>query len=219
MDPELPSDERLLPLFLASGRNVVHVAELLHALLTRWPDEAGLLAAIAAAEHEGDRLVHDIHHGLAGHGCAPFDATDVHALAGALDDIVDYADDAATRLSLYRVEAAMDQAIAIAAILLAAARELAAALNALDHHADPAPRLIEIHRLENDADQLVRGAVAALFADGIDPMTVIRWKDIFETLEAAVDACETVANLLEGAYLKSRTPRTRTRTRTRIKSP
>jgi uncharacterized protein len=196
-------DTELLERFVDSGRNVVHAAELLRELLTRWPDEGGRLRQIVAAEHEGDRIAHDILHGLAERG-SPMDAADVHALTCALDDIVDYAEEAADRLSLYRVEAAMDQAVSIADVLVLAAGEVAAALAALCDRDDLSRRLIEIHRLENEADRLVRAAVAALFVDGIDPMTVIRWKDIFETLEAAVDACETVANVLEGVSLKRR---------------
>jgi uncharacterized protein Yka (UPF0111/DUF47 family) len=120
----------------------------------------------------------------------------------ALDDIVDYAEEAADQLGRYGVEAPMSSAEEIAAVLVAAAEEVAASLRQLRNGAELAPRLVEIHRLENEADQLVRGAVASLFAQGIDPMIVIRWKDIFESLEAAVDACETVANVLEGISIK-----------------
>ena len=130
------------------------------------------------------------------------DAADVHALTVALDDIVDYAEEAADQLGRYAVEAPMAQAEEIAGVLVLAAEEVAEGLHQLRNGMDLAPRLVEIHRLENEADQLVRGAVASLFAQGIDPMIVIRWKDIFETLEAAVDACETVANVLEGISLK-----------------
>jgi uncharacterized protein len=194
-------DSELLDLFADSGRNVLHAAELLRELLARWPEKGDRLGDIAAAEHEGDRIAYDILRRLAERG-SPLDAADVHALACALDDIVDYAEEAADRLSLYRVEATMDQAVDIARVLVLAAGEVAAALEGLRDGDDLAHRLIEIHRLENEADRLVRAAVAALFVDGIDPMAVIRWKDIFETLEAAVDACQTVANVLEGLCLK-----------------
>ena len=79
---------------------------------------------------------------------------------------------------------------------------MAGALAALRAGEDLAPRLVEIHRLENEGDRLTRDGVASLFADGIDPMVVIRWKDIFDALEASIDACETVAHLLEGISLK-----------------
>jgi uncharacterized protein len=188
-------------MFADAGRNMLHAAELVRELVARWPDAGGGLDDIVAAEHEGDRIAHDILRRLAERG-ASLDAADVHALACALDDIVDHAEEAADRLSLYRVEATMDQAVAIADVLVLAAGEVAAALEGLCDGDDLTRRLIEIHRLENVADRLVRAAVAALFVDGIDPMAVIRWKDIFDALEAAVDACETVANVLEGVCLK-----------------
>jgi uncharacterized protein Yka (UPF0111/DUF47 family) len=126
----------------------------------------------------------------------------VHALAGALDDIVDYAEEAADQLGTYGVEAPMEQAEEIAGVLVAASGVVADSLRALREEEDLGERLIKIHRLENEADHIVRAAVASLFRNGIDPMMVIRWKDIFETLESAVDACETVANVLEGISLK-----------------
>jgi uncharacterized protein Yka (UPF0111/DUF47 family) len=98
----------------------------------------------------------------------------------------------------------MEQAVALSEVLVGASEEVAQALRGLRTGADFAPQLIEIHRLENEGDRLHRDGVASLFANGIDPMLVIRWKDIFESLEAAVDACETVAHVLEGIALKRR---------------
>jgi len=90
----------------------------------------------------------------------------------------------------------------VAEVLVGCAEQVAAALRGLRNGAALAPHLVEIHRLENEADRLQRAAVAGLFANGIDPMMLIRWKDIFDTLEAAVDACESVANVLEGIAIK-----------------
>ena len=126
----------------------------------------------------------------------------MHALAGALDDIVDFAEEAADQLGLYGVEAPMEQAQQIADVLVGCSEHVAAALRGLRNGAELSPHLVEIHRLENEGDRLQRAAVAGLFANGIDPMMLIRWKDIFDTLEAAVDACETVANVLEGISIK-----------------
>jgi uncharacterized protein len=126
----------------------------------------------------------------------------VHALTGALDDVVDYAEEAADQLGLYGVEAPMEQAQQMAEVLVQAAEQVADALRELRDGEELAAQLVEIHRLENHADRIVRAAVASLFVNGIDPMMVIRWKDIFDTLESAVDACETVANVLEGMTLK-----------------
>ena len=197
-------DAELLGLFEESGRNVQRVSLLLRDLLADYPERAGLARDILLCEQEGDRIAHDILHRLAEGDPrrAPIDPADVHALAGALDDVVDYAEEAADQLSLYGVEAPMEQAQTIAGVLVGASEQVASGLRGLRSGAEISAHLVEIHRLENEADQIVRAAVASLFADGIDPMMVIRWKDIFETLEAAVDACETVANVLEGISLK-----------------
>jgi uncharacterized protein Yka (UPF0111/DUF47 family) len=96
----------------------------------------------------------------------------------------------------------MEQATSIAEVLVGAGEQVAQALRCLRSGAEIGPHLVEIHRLENEGDRLSRDAVASLFANGIDPMVVIRWKDIFETLEQSVDACEKVAHVLEGISLK-----------------
>src|SRR3954452_18909006 len=199
-------DPVLLELFERSGRNVQRTSLMLRDMLAAFPDGAGLARDIYLCEQEGDRIAHDILHRLAQRGPrrSHMDASDIHALTVALDDIVDHAEEAADQLGRYGVEAPMDQAEGIADVLVACAEQVAAGLRQLRDGADLGPRLVEIHRLENEADQLMRAAVAGLFAQGIDPMIVIRWKDIFETLESSVDACETVANVLEGISLKRR---------------
>jgi uncharacterized protein len=195
-------DPELLALFEESARNVQRASLLLRDLISDYPEQAALARDVLVCEREGDRIAHDILSRLAARGSPALDAADVHALAGALDDIVDHAEEAADQLGLYGVEAPMEQAERIAAVLVDCAEQVALGLRGLRTGGDLSGHLVTIHRLENDADRLVRDAVASLFADGIDPMMVIRWKDIFETLEAAVDACETVANVLEGMSLK-----------------
>jgi uncharacterized protein Yka (UPF0111/DUF47 family) len=98
----------------------------------------------------------------------------------------------------------MEQAVEFTEVLVGAGEQIAQALRSLRMGTELGPHLVEIHRLENEGDRLQRDGVASLFAGGIDPMVVIRWKDIFESLEAAVDACETVAHVLEGITLKQR---------------
>src|SRR3954453_2354341 len=194
----------VLDLFAESGRNVRRTAGLLQELLTDFPESNGVGTEIVACEHEGDRIAHDILHRVAQRSPrhAVPEPADVHALACALDDIVDYSEEGADQLRRYAVEASMEPAQDIAGVLVLAADEVAAALLGLQDGIDTSRRLVEIHRLENEADRIVREAVASLFAGGIDPMVVIRWKDIFESLEAAVDACETAANVLEGIAIK-----------------
>jgi uncharacterized protein len=205
MWPAKPKDDaELLGLFEESGRNVQRASTLLRDLLADYPEQAELAREILLCEQEGDRIAHDILHRLAEHGprSSNLEPADIHALTGALDDVVDYAEEAADQLGLYGVEAPMEAAQHMAEVLVGAADAVAASLTQLRDGEDLTTSLVEIHRLENEADRIVRAAVASLFATGIDPMIVIRWKDIFETLEEAVDACETVAHVLEGITLK-----------------
>jgi len=199
-------DGELMALVEESGRNVQRCGLLLHDLLVDYPEHATLARDLKVCEQEGDRITHDIIHRLASRGRirAPFDAGDGYALATALDDIVDHAEHAAAQLDLYGVEAPMEQAVEFTEVLVGAGEQIAQALRSLRTGTEIGPHLVEIHRLENEGDRLQRDGVASLFAGGIDPMVVIRWKDIFESLEAAVDACETVAHVLEGITLKQR---------------
>ncbi len=198
-------DGSLMALVEEAGRNVQRSSLLLRDMLAEFPEHAPLARDLKVCEQEGDRITHDIIHRLtAGRVRAPFAAGDGYALATALDDIVDYTEHAAAQMVLYGVEAPMEQAVEFAEVLVGAGEQIARALRCLRTGTELGPQLVEIHRLENEGDRLQRDAVASLFAGGIDPMVVIRWKDIFESLEAAVDACETVAHVLEGITLKQR---------------
>jgi uncharacterized protein Yka (UPF0111/DUF47 family) len=194
----------VLELFEESARNVQRVSLLLRDLIADHPKQAALARDILLCEQEGDRIAHDILYRLAGNGHrrAALDAADVHALTVALDDLVDYAEEAADQLGLYGVEAPMEQAQAIAEVLVGCAQHVGAALRGLRDGAELSADLVEIHRPENEGDRLRRAAVATLFATGVDPMMLMRWKDIFDTLEGAVEARETVANVLEGISIK-----------------
>jgi uncharacterized protein Yka (UPF0111/DUF47 family) len=202
-------DEKLLDLVEESGRNVERSCLILHDLLSDYPERQELAAAMVECEHEGDRITHDIIYRLNGEngGRIHSDAAEWHALATALDDIVDFAEETGDSLGLYKVEAPMEQAVVLAEVLAGAGEEVARALRALSSGSGLSTHLVEIHRLENEGDRVLREGVASLFATGIDPMMVIRWKDIFDSLEHAVDACETVAHILEGLELKRRSRR------------
>jgi predicted phosphate transport protein (TIGR00153 family) len=197
-------DARLYDLLEESGVNVERTGELLREMLGAFPDgREDLGREILKCEQEGDRIAHDIIYRLHDRGVrSPMARNELYSLVSALDDVVDYAEQTADSLGLYGVEAPMEQAEAIAGVLVAAAEEVAVSLRGLRNGLEVGHQLREIHRLENEADRLQRAAVADLFATGIDPMIVIRWKDIFETLECAVDACERVANVVEGITLK-----------------
>jgi uncharacterized protein len=196
-------DPGLLTLLEQAGQNIRRVSCLLRDLLVDYPEHAGLVADVQDCEHLGDRIARDIIHRLsADDSRLPFGAADGHALATALDDIVDFAEETADALGVYGVEAPMEQAVALAEVLVGAADQVALALAALAGDGELQPALSETHRLESEGDRLLREGLASLFANGIDPMLVIRWKDIFESLESAVDACQTVAHMIEGISLK-----------------
>ena len=196
----------VLDLFEQSGRIVQRATVLLRDLLVDWPERRELAVELVDCEHAGDRVAHDIIHRLKDGRSrrSGIDPRDGYELATALDDIVDHAEHTADMLGLYGVEATMEHSCMLAEVLVAAGGEVSAALQALRAGTDVAPHLVELHRLENEGDRLSRDAIASLFVAGIDPMVVIRWKDIFESLEATADACERVAHVLEGIVLLRR---------------
>jgi uncharacterized protein Yka (UPF0111/DUF47 family) len=199
-------DVGVLDLFELSGRTVLRATVLLRDLLAEWPERSELATALVDCEHEGDRIAHDIIHLLHDDRSARkvLDPYEGLQLATALDDIIDDSEQAADMLGIYRVEASMEHASLLADVLVATAEQVAGALQAMRAGTDFQTHLVEIHRLENEGDRLSRDAIASLFVAGIDPMVVIRWKDIFEALEASIDACEHVAHVLEGISLKRR---------------
>ena len=197
-------DARLLDLIEEAGGNVRRVTVMLRDLLADYPEHAELARDILKCEQEGDRIAHDILYRLHDDGVrAPFESADVHSLVSALDDIVDYTEQCADQLGLYAVEAPMEQAQALADVLVGAGDAVAGALETLRGGSELIPHLVRINQLENEGDRISRDAIASLFAKGIDPMVVIRWKDIFESLEQAIDSCESVAHVLEGIALKT----------------
>jgi predicted phosphate transport protein (TIGR00153 family) len=172
-------------------------------MLSNYPDSKDLAREILICEQEGDRITHDIIDRLNHTFVTPIEREDILALASALDDIVDYTEEVADYLGLYKIEAPMDQAIKLAHVLVAAARQVSEAIPRLRGFRDISHYTVEINRLENEGDRITREAVASLFDTGIDPMVVIRWKDLFERLEQAIDAAERVANILEGIVIKN----------------
>lgn len=199
----LPRDRTFFDLFIEAGQNSVHAARLLDQMMNTWPDAGSLSQEIVDAEQEGDRITHDIVKRLNTTFVTPIDREDIYGLATQMDDIVDFTEEAADYLGLYKIEAPMEQAGALTKVLVAACEQLATGLEHLPEFKDLDKYWIEIHRLENDGDRISRDAVASLFSNGIDPMVVIRWKDMFAVLEEAIDATETAAQILEGIVIKN----------------
>ena len=198
-----PKEREFFDLFEEAGGNIVRAAGHFETMLDAWPDQREMYRELVVCEQEGDRITHDIIQRLNQTFVTPIDREDIYALASALDDIVDFIEEAADYLGLYRIEAPMEQAQQLARILHQSARQVAAAIPRLRTFRDIHHYTVEINRLENDGDRIVREGIASLFERGIDPMMVIRWKDIFDRLEDAIDATEKVANILEGIVIKN----------------
>src|SRR3954462_3921475 len=198
-----PRDREFFDLFEEAGGNIVRAAGLLEQMLADYPDRSDLAREILVCEQEGDRITHDIIQRLNQTFVTPIDREDILALASALDDVADFTEEVADYLGLYKIEAPMDQSQRLAEILVYAPRQIAEAMPRLRDFRDISHFTIEIHRLENDGDRVTREAMAALFDHGIDPMTVIRWKDIYERLENGNDATEQISNVLESIVIKN----------------
>ncbi len=198
-----PKEREFFDLFEEAGANIVRAAGLLERMVEHWPDNAELAREVVICEQEGDRITHDIIQRLNQTFVTPIDREDIYDLASGLDDIVDWIEEVADFFGLYRIEAPMEQASQQAKILNLSCQQVAQAIPRLRTFDDIHHFTVEINRYENEGDRVVREALANLFEAGIDPMLVIRWKDIFERLEDAIDATERVANILEGITIKN----------------
>lgn len=197
------SGREYFDLFERAGANMERASALLEEMLAGFPETQGLAQDILLCERDGDQITHELITRLNQTFVTPIDRQDVLDLASSLDDIVDYTEEVADYLGLYKIEAPMAQAQSLAHVLEQAAREIALALPLLHGFRDVSEHTTEVHRLENAGDRIVREAIASLFEGGIDPIVVIRWKDIFERLEHAIDSTERAADVLEGIVIKN----------------
>jgi predicted phosphate transport protein (TIGR00153 family) len=200
-----PQKREFFDLYSQASANTVEIARLLVELLDRFPEGGrALIGQIKELEHLGDRLTHDIVLLLNKTFVTPFDRDDMYRLAGALDDICDHIDEAADNLGSYGVERVPEKAREQASVILRASTKLDEAVRRLEGFKDSSDQLAELRALEDEGDALERDAVAELFRSTDDAKTIIRWKDIHERLEEAVDALENAADVLEAIVVKNR---------------
>jgi len=200
-----PQKREFFSLYTQASANAVEIARLLVRLLERFPEDGGgLVKQIKDREHEGDRLTHELVDLLNRTFVTPFDRDDMYRLAGALDDICDHVEEAADNLGVYGVDRVPGKARAQAEVILRAATKLDEAIDRLEGFRDSSEQLDELRVLEDEGDALVRDAIAELFASTEDAKAIIRWKDIHERLEEAVDALENAADVLEAILVKNR---------------
>jgi predicted phosphate transport protein (TIGR00153 family) len=201
----LPRDEQYFVLFEEAARNITQGALLLQDLVERFDDVEAKAARIRVVEEAGDEITFRIISRLGRSFITPIEREDIFAIARHLDDVVDFIEASAVRLATYAIDQPTEPTREFAALILRAARELEKLL-ALLHRKDleqiRQPK-IAINQVESEADRLLRRVVAGLFTSGADPLTVMKWKEIYETLEEVTDRLESLANLIEGIIVKN----------------
>ena len=195
-------DAAYFDLLAESGSNIVRGANLLVHMFDTWPEESGVARDILKAEQEGDRITQELVRRLNVEPPKSVATADLYALATQLDDIIDDIEEAADFMGLFQIEAPMEQAHELSNLLAESCAQVSGLLSDLRGFKDLEPYWVEIHRLENEGDRVWREALASLFSNGIDPMVVIRWKDIFGLLERAIDSTETAAHKIEAIAVK-----------------
>jgi predicted phosphate transport protein (TIGR00153 family) len=193
----IPRDQEFFVLFQKASANITEGAERLKDLLEDFSDVRDRVRAIEEVEHKGDSLTHEIIRKLNTSFVTPIDREDILALASSLDDVIDLIDGAATRLMLYKVTVTTAYAKELGFLILKCVQELHKGRDRVYEHC------VEVNSLENEADRVCRDAIAHLFENEKDPIAILKWKEIYETLETATDRCEDAANVLESVALKN----------------
>ena len=200
----VPRTTAFYDLFTRAGANALEAARLVERRFREHPNSSVRHSDVKAIEDEGDTITRDLIQLLNTQYITPFDREDIYQLATALDDVVDHLDEASDLLELYGVESPTRQAIEQSRILVGAVEHLSVALAELQGMRGVEKELVALKKLEDEGDRVLHDAIADLFRDPrIDPLIVIRWKDIFEALEDALDACETAANVIGNIVVKN----------------
>src|SRR2546425_12229733 len=201
----VPQKREFFDLYNRAASNTVAISQRLIDLLGEFPDFADeRMRDIKELEHEGDRITYELVDLINRTFVTPFDRDDMYRLAAVLDDICDHVDDSAEKVVGYSVREIREQARRQAQVINRAATKLSEAIGRLEGFKDSRRQLIELRELEDEGDRLAREAIFDLFNGGVDPISLIRWKDIHEELEEAVDACENAADVLVAILVKNR---------------
>jgi uncharacterized protein len=199
----VPRTSEFYDLFTRAGENLLETAQTAERRFREFPHGSVAHDDVKKLETRGDDLTREIIELLNTQYVTPFDREDIYELAKAIDDVVDYIDNASDLLGLYKVESSMEAAVEQCRVLVAGAEHLSKALSELKRLRHAERHLVQVKELEDEGDRIVREAIARLFEDQADALNVIRWKDIFEALEDAIDACETAADLVGNIVVKN----------------
>lgn len=200
----VPQNREFFRLLERASRNAVAIAGGLLDMLEVFPANGAQLREIKELEHEGDRLTREVVDLLNRTFVTPFDRDDIYMLVTAIDDVCDHVDEAAGNIAGYGIDRIRPHATEQAKVILRSAEKLHEAVERLEGFKDSGRQLHALRDLEDEGDRLNREAVSELFSSGQDPLVVLRWKDIHERLEEAVDACENAADVLEAILVKNR---------------
>ena len=200
----IPKDEKFFVMFNELTAVIVKGAEQLKEMLDTFDDPVSWQRRIKDTEHQADHITHDIIKKLNQSFVTPLDREDIYALASGLDDILDLIDACAQRMVMYNVEKPTPQAKELAFLILKSCQTLQKAVALLGGKVEPITvYCVEVNALENEADRVLREAVSWLFDNEKDPIQLIKWKEIYETLELTTDRCEDAANILESVVVKN----------------
>ena len=199
----IPRDEKFFELFAELARRLTAASRLLNRLFAEPENVEHHCMAIKSLEHEADVLTHDVIARIDRSFVTPLDREDIYLLASRLDDVIDLLDGTARRARMFRITEVRQPAQRLSGVLIKAAEAIEAAVGAMKQPKAIAQRAREIKRLEEEGDQIYHEAVGGLFAGTPDPLEVIKWKELYDTLETAIDQCEDVANVLESISIKN----------------
>lgn len=199
----IPKDVSFFAMFSDMANNLISGAKVLADLFADYREVQKSTSEIKRIEHVGDDMTHDILTKLNQTFITPFDREDMHRLASSLDDVLDFINSAADRITLYKITAPPPAAGELAKVILQQSQEIGHAVSHLRKNGDVLRHCVEINRLENEADKVSREAIASLFERERDPINLIKIKELIEILELATDKAEDVANVLETVVLKS----------------
>ena len=199
----IPREVKFFDLFDQQAQNIIKASQLLRELVNNFADARAKAHAVKEVEHQGDQITHEIVRKLNTTFITPIDREDIHDLATRLDDVLDFIEAVSERLVVYRIKETTSACRAMAEVIVQIALATDRTIKCL-RTMDPGfhEHTVEVNRLENSADNLLRDSLAALFEESGDPIEVIKWKEIYETMETVTDRCEDVANVIEGIILK-----------------
>jgi len=199
----IPRERKFFRMFSDVSENLTDGARLLHDILKNPNDLTVRIGRLQEIEHRGDEMTHGIIRMLNQTFITPFDREDIHRLSSSLDDVLDFVNGAAVRMTLYRVTVPPPAAVDLSALIVKQSEELALAVSLLESNQKVLDHCVEVNRLENEADRVSRRAIAELFEHEKDPIQLIKIKELYEVLETATDKAEDAANVLEAVVLKS----------------